>query len=112
MWESLKEIIERISERPGPLLMVCGVLLFTFGIAEGIKYESWLPLTDPIGRYSAIAGGIVVFLVGVYFAKRSPAPLLKAEAYGIKIRTPNAKSISRLRTSPEISRSSLRKDTH
>jgi len=93
MWESVTDIVKKLFERSGLLLIIFGILALFIGFAKGISYNSWLPITDDVGRFGAIGLGAILFFIGLLFLNREPAAPLNASDYGIKILNPGPREL-------------------
>ena len=82
--------ITKLIESIPALLIVLGVGMLILGFAEGIKYNQWLPITDPLGRAGAFVTGAILLGLGVYSWTATKSPSLTPSAYGIKINHPKS----------------------
>lgn len=89
MAEGGKEaLLSKLIDSVPALLIVAGGVLIVLGLAGGITYNGWLPITELPARIGACALGIVGLSFGVYFWKATKGPMLNATVYGIRIEHP------------------------
>ena len=88
MWKAISDALQKLIDRAPLFLVIVGTIVVFIGLAKGITYDNWFPITDDVGRYGAIVVGAVLLLVGLFLFIKTPAPLLKASDYGIVITTP------------------------
>jgi hypothetical protein len=85
LWKAIVDVVDKLAEQPrvllSVLLLIFGAALFVLGAAGGVQYSGYLPIPDNVGRYLAVAGGVALLIVGIFFAvgpKQSPQPRAKA----------------------------------
>ena len=104
MWESIVEGWNKLLDRPALLLLLLGTLLFIFGATRGIQFNALLPLTDDVGRYSALGAGALLFLIGIYLVRNNPEAGGGGN-YGITITSPRPNAqVDRVDVTGEIKR--------
>ncbi len=87
MAEGKEELLSKLIDSTPVLLIVLGVALLSLGLAGGITYNQWFPISETGARVVAGLFGIASFLLGAYRSK-AHVPLPQAKKYGIKIDYP------------------------
>jgi hypothetical protein len=90
MWEAVGDAFQKLLDRAALFLVIVGTVVLFLGLAKGIAYNNWFPIADDVGRYGAIAAGVVLLGVGLVLFVKTPAPLLRASDYGIVITRPSS----------------------
>ena len=73
------------------VLTILGIALVVLGIAKGVGYRSWLPVTDLSSRLALGVFGILVIALGLYLkGSGSESALPKASDYDVKILSPRS----------------------
>ena len=89
MPEGVKEtILSKLIESVPVLLIVLGVLLFGLGIAGGVTYHGWFPITELPARVAAIVAGILVFSLSIAMNRKATNEAPSARRFGIEILYP------------------------
>jgi len=87
MAEGKEELLSKLIDSVPVLLIVLGAVLLALGLAGGVTYNQWFPISEIGARIAAGVAGIAVFLLGVSRSK-AQVVLPKAKKYGIKIDHP------------------------
>jgi hypothetical protein len=82
------EIASKLLDSVPTLLIILGTVLLILGLAGGITYNDWLPLTDLYARILAVLGGTALIGIGIFQSSRSSTNIPKSGKFGIKITSP------------------------
>ena len=75
-----------LTESAPSLLIILGIVCLLLGLAGGVTYRQWLPITEAWARILAIVVGVSMVGLG-YRAKHTVLP--NPEDFGIEITSPN-----------------------
>ncbi len=89
------KLFSKLIDRIPVLLILLGVILFALGLAGGVTFNSWFPISDLWARIVAAVAGVFIFGLGISSWRtqgnsRTHGDVPKAQNYGIKIVYPKA----------------------
>jgi hypothetical protein len=88
MSEGIKEeIVSKLIDSFPALLTVLGVVLVLLGLAGGVSYNQWFPISELEARVAAVVAGTILLGLG-FFSWRTRVIVPKAQSYGIEIDYP------------------------
>jgi len=82
------EIASKLLDSVPTLVVILGAILLILGLAGGVTYNDWLPLSERYARILAGLVGVVLIGIGIYQSSRSSTNIPKPRKYGIKITSP------------------------
>lgn len=86
--DSKSTLISKLLDSLPTLLVVLGVALIVLGLAGGVTYNAWLPISDVPGRAGAGIAGIVIGGIGLYLSNPSKGTRVTSSAYRVRITHP------------------------
>jgi hypothetical protein len=88
MAEGIKEeIVSKLIDSVPALLTLLGVVLILLGLAGGVSYNQWFPISELEARVAAVVAGTILIGLG-FFSWRTHVIVPKARSYGIDIDQP------------------------